>query len=78
LENCPPLLDGVEVWRIGRQKQQRAACRFNQLTRFDGLMEACIVHNHDMVGWQFGKQYRFNPLVEHIRIGVALEAEWGD
>ena len=46
------LFDGIEVWRIGREKQECCSSLFNELLGFVGLMKRGIVHHHHMIGLQ--------------------------
>ena len=73
LEGGEVMLDGIEVWRIGCEKQQGRASGRDELRRFGCGMKCGVVHDHEMVGVQTRAQPRLQPGVEDSRIAGAVE-----
>jgi len=47
-EGKPTVLNGVKIWRVGRQEFLRAPGPFNEAAGFGGLMEAGVVIDHHL------------------------------
>jgi len=78
LEGGPEMLDGVEVWGIGRQEQQVTASGFDQLKRRRGLMKAGVVQ-HDHAAWrQRGQQHLGKINIHDLRVATALKRQRRD
>ena len=74
----PPMLDGVEIWRICWQKEEMASRFFNQLLCLKGLVKSCIIHNDSRSFRKDWKQDFFKPCVENISVAAPLKGKRGD
>lgn len=75
LDRREVVLDGVEVWGIRWQKQQRGAGVRDQVRRFGRLVKGRVVHDDQVLASQTRTQPRFEPGVEHLGIARAFEKE---
>ena len=75
LEGCEVMLDGVQVGRIGWQKQQRGAGVLDEVRRFRSFVKGRVVHDDQVLVGQTRTQPGFEPGVEHRGIAGAFEEE---
>lgn len=67
-ELCEGLLDGVEVWTVGRQEEKLGAGGADRDAYGVALMTAEIVHHHDVAWRQGGNQALLDVSHEAIAI----------
>ena len=70
------MFDGVEVWGIGRPKQQVAAGGGDQFKRRRGLMKAGVVQNDHAAGRQRGQQHLGEINIHDLGVATALKHQW--
>ena len=75
LEGSEIMLDGVEVGRIGREKEQGRASRCDELRGFGRGMKRGVVHDHEVVGIEPWAQPRLQPGVEDARIARPIKQQ---
>lgn len=73
----PGLLDGVEVGRIVRQIQLLCAAAFDQRTHARDFVGPQVVEDHDVAGFELGRQHLFEEGKEHIAIGRRFNGHAG-
>ena len=71
------MFDGVEVWGIGRQKQQVTARGLDELKRGRGLMKAGVVQHDHAARRQHGQQHLGKINLHDLRVATALEHQRG-
>jgi hypothetical protein len=69
------MLDRVEVGRVGRQEQQPAAYRLDQMADPLALVRAQVVQHHYLAGAQVGQQRVGDVGVEDQAVGRTLERQ---
>mgnify|MGYP006932284070 CR=1 FL=1 len=72
------LLDGVEVWRVGRQVPQTGASCANGAADLDRFVAAQIVHDDDVPGANGVEQLLFDPGTEARTVNRPVENAWRD
>lgn len=83
LDRREVVLDGVEVWGIRWQKQQRGTSVLNQWHRVRRFVKGRVVHDNQVRARQTRTQPCFESGVEHLGIARAFEEEgffklWAD
>jgi len=73
LDRGEVVLDGVEVWGIRWQTQQRGACVLDQVHRFWRCVKGRVVHDNQVLASQPWAQPRVQPEVKHLGIARAFE-----
>jgi len=78
LDGGPQRFDGIEVGRVGRQKQQRTASRGDQRRRGRRLMEPGVVQHDHAARRQHRQKHLCKIRVHHLRIAGARKGQRGD
>ena len=68
--------NGVEIWRIGGQKDEFVSAFLNDLPGFLSFVKAGIVHDDQGAGLQFLKELFLDVLVKNGGVQVPLKQEW--
>ncbi len=74
----PEVFDGIEVRRVGRQKQQRTAGRGDQRRRGRRLMEPGVVQHDHAARRQFRQKHLRKIRVHHFGVASARKGQRGD
>ena len=77
-EGKPAVLNGIEIWGVGRQEFLRAPGSCNELAGFGGLMEAGVVVDHELSWFQDGHQTVLDIRFKEGRVAGPLEHEGGE
>lgn len=77
LELAPQHLNGIEVGRVGRQKQPGATSLFHHLLRFWAFVSAEVVQDDDLSRQKRGQEHLFNERLERQTVGCAFETHHG-
>lgn len=76
-QNCPLLFDRVEIGQIWGEELERTPFARNQLLRGRGFVERRIVKNDGVLGREPRQQAVLNPVIEALRIAIAIKAHGG-
>ena len=74
----PQVFDGIEVGRVGRQKQQRTAGGGDQRRRGRRLMEAGVVQHDHAARRQHRQEHLRKIRVHHFGVASARKGQRGD
>lgn len=75
LEHGKVVFDGVEIWGLRWQKEQRGTGVLDELRRFRGFVKGRVVHDDQVCAGQTRTQPGFEPGVEYRGIARALEED---
>jgi len=77
LEHKPPMLNLIQVWRIGRQIPNLTSGLGYHFFNALGVMETGIVNHDDITQLQLGNQTRLQPLLKQDSVASAPKGNWG-
>ena len=70
---CEGFLDRVEVWRIGRQKDQEHTCFIAHVLNASGMVGGCIVHNQHRL-WLWPLSTEWQELLDEVLEQAAVRS----
>jgi len=77
-DGSPQVFDGIEVRRVGRQKQQRTAGRRPQRCRGRRLMAAGVVQHDHAARRQLRQKHQFKIRIHHLGVASARKGQRRD